>query len=60
MAQIKNDLPQVCSLDLSLVIAGAQGAAVLTASARVEPAVDARSDWFARRMSAPLSDTHPG
>ncbi|HRD62971.1 MAG TPA: GNAT family N-acetyltransferase, partial [Nocardioides sp.] len=37
VAQLQNDLPQVRSLELSLVLAGAQGASVLTASARVEP-----------------------
>ncbi len=57
IAQLKNDLPQVRSLDLDLVIVGARGALVLTASARVEPALNARSDWYARRMSAPAGET---
>jgi acyl-CoA synthetase (NDP forming) len=60
VARIKNDLPEVRSLDLSLVMAGAHGASVLSASARVEPASDARSDWFVRRLSEPLPDTLPG
>jgi acyl-CoA synthetase (NDP forming) len=60
VAQLKDDLPQVRLLDLSLVLAGVKGAAVLTASARVEPAVEARSEWYARRLSAPPSDTLPG
>ena len=57
VAQLKNDLPQVCSLDLNLVLAGAHGATVLDATGRVEPVVDARSDWFVRRLSSPPGDT---
>ena len=60
VARIKNDLPEVRSLDLSLVMAGPHGASVLSASARVEPASDARSDWFVRRLVEPLPDTLPG
>ena len=37
VAQLQNDLPQVRALELSLVLAGADGATVLTAAARVEP-----------------------
>jgi acyl-CoA synthetase (NDP forming)/RimJ/RimL family protein N-acetyltransferase len=59
VAQLKNDLPQVRSLDLSLVLAGAEGLAVLTASGRVEPVADPRSDWFVRRLNAMPSDTLP-
>jgi acyl-CoA synthetase (NDP forming) len=51
VAQVKNDLPQLRTLDLSLVIVGVRGATVLTTAARVEPAVDARSDWYVRRMA---------
>jgi hypothetical protein len=32
------------------VLAGADGATVLTATARVEPVTDPRSDWFVRRL----------
>ena len=60
VAQLQNDLPQVSSLDLSLVLAGADGATVLTAAARVDPVADPRSDWFVRRMPTPLGDTLPG
>jgi acyl-CoA synthetase (NDP forming) len=59
VAQLKNDLPQVRSLDLSLVVVGLQGLQVLTAGARVEPATDARSDWYVRRMAG-AGDTRPG
>ncbi|GAA1942675.1 bifunctional acetate--CoA ligase family protein/GNAT family N-acetyltransferase [Nocardioides marmoribigeumensis] len=60
VARLKNDLPEVRSLDLSLVMAGPHGASVLSAEARVEPATDARSDWFVRRLAEPLPDTLPG
>ena len=59
VAQLQNDLPQVSSLELSLVLAGADGATVLTAAARIDPVADARSDWFVRRMPMPASDTLP-
>jgi hypothetical protein len=59
VAQLKNDLPQVRSLDLSLVVVGLQGLQVLTASATIEPATDARSDWYVRRMAG-AGDTRPG
>ena len=57
VAQLKNDLPQVSSLDLNLVLAGAHGATVLNAVGRVEPVADARSDWFVRRLSSQVGDT---
>ncbi|WP_395695302.1 GNAT family N-acetyltransferase [Nocardioides sp.] len=60
VAQLQNDLPQVSSVDLSLVLAGADGATVLTAAARVDPVTDPRSDWFVRRMPTPEGDTLPG
>ncbi|NYD41590.1 GNAT family N-acetyltransferase [Nocardioides panaciterrulae] len=60
VAQLQNDLPQVSSLELSLVLAGAEGATVLTAAARVDPVSDQRSDWFVRRMPAHPGDTIPG
>jgi acyl-CoA synthetase (NDP forming)/RimJ/RimL family protein N-acetyltransferase len=59
VSQLQNDLPQVSSLELSLVLAGAQAASVLTAAARVEPVVDPRSDWFVRRMPTVPGDTIP-
>src|SRR6476469_7710519 len=60
VAQLQNDLPQVSSMELSLVLAGADGATVLTAAARVDPVADARSDWFVRRLPAHPGDTIPG
>jgi len=57
LAQLKNDLPQVRSLELSLVLAGAHGATVLNAVGRVAPVADARSDWFVRRLSTLPGDT---
>ncbi|MFS3129599.1 GNAT family N-acetyltransferase [Nocardioides sp. Bht2] len=60
VAQVKNDFPQVRSLDLSLVLAGATSSTVLTAEARVEPVTDLRSDWFVRRLSRASDDTLPG
>ena len=57
VAQLKNDLPQVRELDLSLVLAGAANSTVLTAGARVEPVIDARSDWFVRRLNDQAGDT---
>ena len=60
VGQLKNDLPQVRMLDLALVNVAVRGANVLTAAARVEPAVDARIDWFVRRMSTQEGETDPG
>nr|WP_202387503.1 bifunctional GNAT family N-acetyltransferase/acetate--CoA ligase family protein [Nocardioides flavescens] len=59
VAQLQNDLPQVRSLELSLVLAGSHGSTVLTASARVEPVADPRSDWFVRRLPSHPGDTIP-
>jgi acyl-CoA synthetase (NDP forming)/GNAT superfamily N-acetyltransferase len=59
VAQLKNDLPQVRSLELDLILVGPQGATVLNAVGRVEPVTDARSDWFVRRLSTEARDTHP-
>lgn len=56
LAQMQNDLPQLASVELSLVLAGVDSASVLTASARVAPVGDPRADQFARRMP----DYHPG
>ena len=60
VAQLKNDLPQVRSVELNLVLVGAHGATVLNASGRVEPTADARSDWFVRRLSSQAGDTLHG
>src|SRR3954447_14360413 len=60
VAQLQNDLPQISSLELSLVLAGADGATVLTAAGRIDPVADPRSDWFVRRMPTPEGDTLPG
>ena len=60
VAQVKNDLPQLRTLDLSLVIVSVRGVHVLTTAARVEPAVDARSDWYVRRMAWADNETTPG
>jgi acyl-CoA synthetase (NDP forming) len=60
VAQLQNDLPQVSALSLSLVLAGAEGATVLTANARIDPVADPRSDWFVRRLTDPPGDTLPG
>jgi acyl-CoA synthetase (NDP forming) len=50
VAQLKNDIPHVRSLDLSLVLAGESGLSVLTAAGRVERVTDPRSDTFVRRL----------
>jgi acyl-CoA synthetase (NDP forming) len=60
LAQLKNDLPQVRELDLDLVVVGQEGAQVLTAAARVEPALEARSDWYVRRMAGQIGETTAG
>ncbi len=57
VAQLKNDLPQIAEIDLPLVHAGDDGAIVLTASGRLVPMADARSDWYTRRLSQPIGDT---
>ena len=59
VARLQHDLPQVASLELSLVLAGASSLSVLTAAARVEPVADPRSDWFVRRMGNAPGDTIP-
>jgi acyl-CoA synthetase (NDP forming) len=57
VAQLKNDLPHVRSLELDLVLVGTAGATVLNAVGRVEPVADARSSWFTRRLSTEAGDT---
>jgi len=59
VARLQHDLPQVASLELSLVLAGVSSLSVLTAAARVEPVADPRSDWFVRRMPSHPGDTIP-
>ncbi|PVG83695.1 GNAT family N-acetyltransferase [Nocardioides gansuensis] len=59
VAQLQHDLPQIRSLELPLVLAGAEGTSVLGASMRIEPVIDPRSDWFVRRLSTPPGDTLP-
>lgn len=54
LAALKNDLPEVCRLNLDLVLAGAGGASVLDATGAVALTPDARSDTFVRRMSRPV------
>ncbi len=57
VATLQHDLPQISSLELSLVLAGADGTRVLTAVGRVDPVLDPRSDWFVRRLPRPPGDT---
>jgi acyl-CoA synthetase (NDP forming)/GNAT superfamily N-acetyltransferase len=52
VALLKNDLPQVCDVDLDLVHATATGVDVLSARIRIEPVSDPRSDLFVRRLNA--------
>ena len=59
VAQLQNDLPQVASLELSLVLAGADGARCSRAGARVAPVADPRSDLFVRRLPDHPGDTIP-
>jgi acyl-CoA synthetase (NDP forming) len=60
VGRLKDDLPQVRLLDLALVNVALRGATVLTAAARVEPALDARTDAFVRRMAAQDEETEAG
>ncbi len=60
VALLKNDLPQICEINLDLVLADHEGAHVLGAEVRVEPMSDPRSDLFVRRLTAPATDTLPG
>lgn len=55
VAQLKNDLPQVCDVDLDLVHANDDGVDVLGARVRIEPVSDPRSDLFVRRLTAQAS-----
>ena len=60
VAQLQHDLPQVSTLDLPLVLAGAERSSVLRASVRIDPVARGRSDWFARRLPSQAGDTNPG
>jgi acyl-CoA synthetase (NDP forming)/GNAT superfamily N-acetyltransferase len=60
VALLKNDLPQLRSIELSLVHATAEGACVLSARAHIAPIEDVRSDWFVRRLNTHPGDTLPG
>jgi acyl-CoA synthetase (NDP forming)/RimJ/RimL family protein N-acetyltransferase len=59
VSRLKNDFPQLRIVDLSLVLAGKSSATVLTATGRVEPVEDPRSDWFVRRLNKHPGDTMP-
>ena len=59
VAQLQNDLPQISTLELGLVLVGVEGSSILTASARVDPVADPRSDWFVRRLTPAVADTLP-
>ena len=61
VAELKDEQPELATLHLDLVLAGAHGTTVLNASARTAPSNDNRSEWFVRRMSRPvgLGDTMP-
>ena len=60
VAQLQHDLPQISSLSLSLVLAGADQLSVLRAVARVDPVTVSRSDWFVRRLAEDPEQTIPG
>ncbi len=50
VAHLQNDLPEVSALQLSLALAGVDGATVLTASVRLAPVRDPRPDSLVRRL----------
>ena len=56
VAQLQNDLPQVSALELSLVLAGAEGATVLTAA---RPGRPGRRPALGL-VRAPAAPSHPG
>jgi acyl-CoA synthetase (NDP forming)/GNAT superfamily N-acetyltransferase len=60
VAQLQHDLPQISSLGLSLVLAGADQLSVLRATARVDPVTVSRSDWFVRKLAEDPEQTIPG
>lgn len=59
LAALKDDLPEVVSLDLEPVLVHAEGYTALSARAKVIPSKDNRGDWYVRRLSQPdaLADT---
>ena len=50
VAHLQNDLPEVSALELSLALAGVDGATVLTAAVRLAPVRDPRPDSLVRRL----------
>ncbi|MDQ4055036.1 MAG: acetate--CoA ligase family protein, partial [Actinomycetota bacterium] len=59
VAQLQNDIPQLATLELGLVLAAPDGAAVLTAAGRVAHVAEPRSDLFVRRLTDPAGGTIP-
>jgi len=59
VAQLQNDVPQIGALELGLVLVSTHGSSVLSATARVEPVLDPRSDWYVRRLNPAFADTLP-
>jgi len=53
LAALKDDLPEVVSLDLEPVAVNAHGYTALSARAKVIPSSDRRGEWFVRRLSQP-------
>ncbi|MGI9156992.1 MAG: GNAT family N-acetyltransferase [Marmoricola sp.] len=60
MALLKNDLPQLRSVELSLVHVTVDGVCVLSARAHIAPVADVRTDWFVRRLSSRPGESLPG
>jgi acyl-CoA synthetase (NDP forming)/GNAT superfamily N-acetyltransferase len=59
VAHLQNDLPEVSALQLSLALAGVNGATVLTASVRLAPVRDPRPESLVRRLPE-VTVTLPG
>jgi len=59
VARLKNDLPQLVSVDLPLVMASPDGISVLDVQAHVAPVGDSRSDLLVRRLTRMPGDTIP-
>jgi acyl-CoA synthetase (NDP forming)/GNAT superfamily N-acetyltransferase len=55
VARLQDDLEEIASLSLDLVMAGSQGVQVLAASATVEVSEHQRADSLVRRLTAPPS-----
>ncbi len=60
VSTLKNDLPEVADLSLSLVLAGPAACSVLSGSCRLAAPRDQRADWFARRLANSDVDTVQG